>query len=95
MKDWRSRRKKQTGRRLCAYARRTLTAGHLGLVLCLCCLWILLDSPLRGEALLYAEAAGRYDPSTLTDGWHTLPDGEKFFYISNPALGLWADKSKF
>ena len=43
----------------------------------------------------YAEAAKRYDPNTLTDGWHTLPDGEKFFYISNPALGLWADKKKF
>ena len=43
----------------------------------------------------YAEAAERYDPETLTDGWHTLPDGEKFFYISNPALGLWADKKKF
>ena len=37
----------------------------------------------------YDEAARRYDPNTLTDGWHTLPDGETFFYISNPALGLW------
>lgn len=45
--------------------------------------------------LPYAEAAKRYDPHTLTDGWHTLPDGERFFYISNPALGLWADRAKF
>lgn len=43
----------------------------------------------------YSEAAKRYDPDTLTDGWHTLPDGETFFYISNPALGLWADRDKF
>jgi hypothetical protein len=42
-------------RRLCAYARQILAAGHMGLLLCLCCLWILLDSPLRGEALLYAD----------------------------------------
>ena len=43
-------------RRLCAYARQILAAGYMGLLLCLCCLWILLDSPLRGEALLYADA---------------------------------------
>jgi len=24
-----------------------------------------------------------------------MPDGEKIFYISNPALGLWATKTKF
>ena len=41
--------------RLCAYAERLLTAGHMGILLCLCSLWILLDSPLRGEALLYAD----------------------------------------
>ena len=45
--------------------------------------------------LPYSEAIKRYDPHTLTDGWHTLPDGERFFYISNPALGLWAHKAKF
>ena len=43
----------------------------------------------------YAEVAERYDPKTLTDGWHTDIDGKPFFYISNPALGLWADKAKF
>ena len=35
-----------------------------------------------------------YDPEVLKDGWHTV-NGEEIFYISNPALGLWADKSKF
>ena len=32
----------------------------------------------------------RYNPAVLKTGWNTLPDGERFFYISNPALGLWA-----
>ena len=37
----------------------------------------------------------RYDPRKLKDGWNTLADGEKIFYISNPALGLWACRSRF
>ena len=37
----------------------------------------------------------RYDPARLKDGWNTLPDGERFFYISNPALGLWAYRGRF
>jgi hypothetical protein len=37
----------------------------------------------------------RYDPAKLADGFNTLPDGEKVFYISNPALGLWAHKGRF
>jgi hypothetical protein len=28
-------------------------------------------------------------------GWHTLPDGERFFFVSNPALGLWAERKRF
>jgi hypothetical protein len=32
----------------------------------------------------------RYDPGQLKDGWNTLPDGERVFFIRNPALGLWA-----
>jgi nickel-dependent lactate racemase len=42
-----------------------------------------------------AEMALRYDPAQLRDGWNTLPDGERIFYISNPALGLWASREKF
>ncbi|MBR6557556.1 MAG: DUF2088 domain-containing protein [Clostridia bacterium] len=38
----------------------------------------------------YAEAAKRYDPKSLKDGFNTLSDGEEIFYISNPALGLWS-----
>jgi len=37
----------------------------------------------------------RYNPKKLKDGWNTLPAGEKIFYISNPALGLWACRSRF
>ncbi|NLE12729.1 MAG: DUF2088 domain-containing protein [Clostridiales bacterium] len=38
----------------------------------------------------YGEAVAKYDPAVLKDGYCTLPDGEKIFYISNPALGLWS-----
>ena len=37
----------------------------------------------------------RYDPEKLTDGFNTLPGGEEIFYISNPALGLWASRERF
>lgn len=37
----------------------------------------------------------RYQPDKLQDGPNRLPDGEEIFYISNPALGLWALKSQF
>ena len=43
----------------------------------------------------YEEAIKKYDPSKLSDGLNTLEDGERIYYISNPALGLWADKAKF
>jgi nickel-dependent lactate racemase len=36
-----------------------------------------------------------YNPEKLKDGFNTMPDGEEIFYISNPALGLWAWKDKF
>lgn len=37
----------------------------------------------------------RYDPAKLVDGMNEMPDGERVFYISNPALGLWSWKEKF
>jgi nickel-dependent lactate racemase len=37
----------------------------------------------------------RYNPKKLKDGFNTLPDGEKIYYISNPALGLWAHRTVF
>ncbi|MCL1955287.1 MAG: lactate racemase domain-containing protein [Spirochaetes bacterium] len=41
------------------------------------------------------EAKSRYDTNRLLQGWNTLPDGEGFFYVANPALGLWAEKGLF
>jgi nickel-dependent lactate racemase len=35
------------------------------------------------------ELLKRYDVDTLEDGWHTDTDGSEFYYIQNPALGLW------
>ncbi|MBO4557400.1 MAG: DUF2088 domain-containing protein [Bacteroidales bacterium] len=46
----------------------------------------------------YAELAPlleRYRPGELRDGWNTMPDGEEIYFISNPALGLWAYKERF
>ena len=37
----------------------------------------------------------RYDVSTLQDGFNTMPDGERIFFVSNPALGLWAYAGRF
>lgn len=37
----------------------------------------------------------RYHFSSLKEGFNTLPNGEEIFYISNPALGLWAFKDRF
>jgi len=36
----------------------------------------------------------RYDPKTLRDGWNVLPDGQRIFFVSNPALGLWAHRER-
>ncbi len=47
------------------------------------------------KAVPYAEMADRYNPDQLKDGFNTMPDGEEIFYISNPALGLWAYRKKF
>lgn len=40
------------------------------------------------------EMTKKYDPSKLKDGWNMV-DGEEIFFISNPALGLWAYKERF
>ena len=42
-----------------------------------------------------AEMIKKYDPEKLQDGYNKMPDGENIFFISNPALGLWAWKNKF
>jgi len=42
-----------------------------------------------------ADMQSRYDPAQLRDGWNTLPDGQRLFFIRNPALGLWAARERF
>ncbi|WP_372949495.1 lactate racemase domain-containing protein [Mariniphaga sp.] len=41
------------------------------------------------------EVTAKYNPAKLKDGFNTMPDGEEIFYISNPAIGLWAYKDRF
>jgi len=36
----------------------------------------------------------RYSPSTMKEGWNTMPDGEEVYYISTPSAGLWSTKEK-
>ena len=52
---------------------------------------------IEGVGFCYApleEMRRRYDPARLTDGYNTV-DGEQIFFISNPALGLWAHRERF
>jgi nickel-dependent lactate racemase len=41
------------------------------------------------------EMMKKYDPKKLKDGFNLMEDGEEIFYISNPALGLWAYRERF
>jgi len=41
------------------------------------------------------EVLSRYPLDKMKDGWNTMPDGEEVYYISNPALGLWAYPERF
>ena len=36
----------------------------------------------------------RYPAEKLKDGWNETSDGERFYFIGNPALGLWAHKDR-
>lgn len=66
----------------------TYCTGHGGLT----------REEVEGAGFLYAPLDAMlkvYDPAKLKDGFNTMPDGEKIFYISNPALGLWGLRSQF
>lgn len=41
------------------------------------------------------EMTARYNPEKLKEGFNQMPDGEEIFFISNPAVGLWATKERF
>lgn len=43
----------------------------------------------------YDKMVASYNPEVLKDGYNTLPNGEEIFFISNPALGLWAFRDRF
>jgi len=43
----------------------------------------------------FDEITARYDPEILREGYNTMADGEEIFYISSPALGLWALEDRF
>ena len=56
---------------------------------------------IEGVGYAYRElddAMRQYQPDRLIDGWNevTMPSGkrERIFYISNPALGLWAHRAR-
>ena len=40
------------------------------------------------------EMSTKYDISKLKDGFNDV-DGERVFFVSNPALGLWAYRGRF
>ncbi|MBN2884114.1 MAG: DUF2088 domain-containing protein [Clostridia bacterium] len=42
----------------------------------------------------YEEMIKQYNPEEMKDGWNII-NGEKIYYISNPALGLWAERKRF
>ena len=41
------------------------------------------------------DMVSRYDPERLSLGWNRLPDGERIFFVPNPALGLWTTRERF
>ncbi len=56
----------------------------------------LTQAEVEGVGYSYAgldEMQAKYDPSKLKDGWNDV-QGERIYYISNPALGLWAHRSR-
>jgi hypothetical protein len=52
---------------------------------------------IEGVKFRYADLGAtlaRYQPETRQEGWHTLPDGERFYFIPTPSAGLWATREK-
>jgi nickel-dependent lactate racemase len=52
---------------------------------------------IEGAGFRYAPLDGmlvRYNPARLRDGENEV-EGEKVFFVSNPALGLWANRNRF
>jgi nickel-dependent lactate racemase len=61
------------------------------------CPGLLTREEVEGAGFGYADLGAtmkKYDPAKLADGFNTV-DGEEVFYVSNPALGLWAWRGRF
>ncbi len=59
------------------------------------CTGMLTGNEIESVGFRYAsidEMTKQYDPAKMKDGFNLLPSGEKIYYISNPATGLWASK---
>ena len=41
-----------------------------------------------------AENLRKYRPQAMRDGWHTTVDGERYYFVGRPAIGLWAHRSR-
>jgi nickel-dependent lactate racemase len=53
---------------------------------------------IEGANFQYADLdvmMAKYNPPKLIDGFNITSDGEQIFFISNPALGLWAHRDRF
>jgi nickel-dependent lactate racemase len=60
--------------------------------------WNVSQKEIESVGFKYAdidEVTQKYNPEKLKNGFNVMPDGEEIFYISNPALGLWAYKERF
>lgn len=43
----------------------------------------------------YDDVASEFDVTKLNDGWNQGQDGEPFYFVRNPALGLWSTRVRF
>jgi hypothetical protein len=41
-----------------------------------------------------ADVGRRYNPQQLEEGWNSMPDGQRIYFVGQPALGLWAHRDR-
>jgi len=49
----------------------------------------------RGCIVDVLPAVGTHSPVTNKYGWNTIPDGKRIYFIPNPSIGLWIDRTGF
>lgn len=47
------------------------------------------------QARELSDALRQYDPDSLREGFNSMQDGERVYFVRNPALGLWALEEQF